>query len=78
MIERRIEGLGGRVVGEAQDVATADAVLNDWQVKSPALAEALRPLQRLVTDAHARYEEGMLAHHFRLAEGKARRHALAR
>ncbi len=47
-------------------------------MKSPALAEALRPLQRLVTDAHAHYEEQMLAHHFRLAEQKARRHDLAR
>ena len=47
-------------------------------MKSPALAEALRPLQRLVTDAHAQYEEQMLAHHFRLAEQKARRQDLAR
>ena len=30
-------------------------------MKSPALAEALRPLHRLVTDAHAQYEEQMLA-----------------
>ena len=42
-------------------------------MKSPALAEALRPLRRLVTDAHARYEEHLLAQHFRLAEQKARR-----
>jgi putative DNA primase/helicase len=47
-------------------------------MKSPALAEALRPLHRLVTDAHAQYEEQMLAHHFRLAEQNARRHDLAR
>jgi putative DNA primase/helicase len=47
-------------------------------MKSPALAEALRPLHRLVTDAHAQYEEQMLAHHFRVAEQKARRHDLAR
>jgi Protein of unknown function (DUF3987) len=47
-------------------------------MKSPALAEALRPLSRLVSDAHAQYEEEMLAHHFRLAEAKARRHDLTR
>ena len=47
-------------------------------LKSPALAEALRPLHRLVTDAHAQYEEQMLAHHFRVSEQKARRHDLAR
>jgi putative DNA primase/helicase len=47
-------------------------------MKSPALAEALRPLHRLVTDAHARYEEGMLAHQFRLAEAKAGRQDLTR
>lgn len=47
-------------------------------MKSPALAEALRPLSRLVSDAHAQYEEQMLAHHFRLAEAKARRHDLTR
>jgi putative DNA primase/helicase len=47
-------------------------------MKSPALAEALRPLSRLVSDAHAQYEEAMLAHHFRLAEAKARRHDLTR
>jgi len=47
-------------------------------MKSPALAEALRPLQRLVTDAQAQYEEQMLAHQFRLAEQKARRHDLVR
>ena len=47
-------------------------------MKNPALAEALRPLRRLVTDAHARYEERMLAHQFRLAEAKARRQDLAR
>ena len=35
-------------------------------MKSPALAEALRPLQRLVTDAQAQYEEQMLAHHFQI------------
>jgi putative DNA primase/helicase len=39
-------------------------------MKSPALAEALRPLHRLVTDAHAQYEEQILAHHFRLTEQK--------
>jgi len=39
-------------------------------MKSPALAEALRPLSRLVSDAHAQYEEQMLAHHFHLAEAK--------
>ena len=39
---------------------------------------ALRPLHRLVTDAQAQYEEQMLAHQFRLAETKARRHDLAR
>jgi uncharacterized protein DUF3987 len=44
-------------------------------MKSPALSEALRPLHRLVTDAHAQYEEQMLAHHFRLAE--QRRHPAA-
>jgi Protein of unknown function (DUF3987) len=42
-------------------------------MKSPALAEALRPLHRLVTDAQAQYEEQMLTHQFRLAETKARR-----
>src|SRR5713101_6319081 len=47
-------------------------------MKSPALAEALRPLHRLVTDAHAQYEEQMLAHQFRVAEQKARRQDLAR
>jgi putative DNA primase/helicase len=47
-------------------------------MKSPALAEALRPLLRLVSDAHAQYEEQMLAHHFRLAEAKAHRHDLTR
>ena len=47
-------------------------------MKSPALAEALRPLHRLVTDAQAQYEEQMLVHQFRLAETKARRHDLAR
>src|SRR5215470_20392239 len=47
-------------------------------MKSPALTEALRPLHRLLTDAHAQYEEQLLAHHFRLAEQKARRHDLAR
>jgi hypothetical protein len=47
-------------------------------MRSPALAEALRPLSRLVSDAHAQYEEEMLAHHFRLAEAKARRHDLTR
>src|SRR5229473_3325540 len=46
-------------------------------MKSPALAEALRPLHRLVTDAHAQYEEQRLAQHFHLAEQKARRHDLA-
>jgi Protein of unknown function (DUF3987) len=43
-------------------------------MKSPALAEALRPLSRLISDAHAEYEEEMLAHHFHLAEARARRH----
>jgi hypothetical protein len=47
-------------------------------MKSPALAEALRPLSRLVSDAHAQYEEQMLAHHFHLAEARARRHDLTR
>ena len=47
-------------------------------MKSPALAEALRPLSRLIGDAHAEYEEQMLAHHFRLAEAKAHRHDLTR
>jgi uncharacterized protein DUF3987 len=47
-------------------------------MKSPALAEALRPLSRLISDAHAQYEEQGLAHHFRLAEAKARRHDLTR
>src|SRR5216683_3026976 len=46
-------------------------------MKSPALAEALRPLHRLVTDAHAQYEEQRLAQHFHLAEQQARRHDLA-
>ncbi|HEV2054609.1 MAG TPA: DUF3987 domain-containing protein [Methylomirabilota bacterium] len=46
-------------------------------MKSPALAEALRPLHRLVTDAHAQDEEQRLAQHFHLAEQQARRHALA-
>ena len=46
-------------------------------MKSPALAEALRPLHRLVTDAHAQDEEQRLAHHFHLAEQKARRHDVA-
>jgi Protein of unknown function (DUF3987) len=61
-------------------------VPNLWEVavgppgimKSPALAEALRPLQRLVSDAHAQYEEQMAVHHFRLAEQQARRQDLAR
>jgi putative DNA primase/helicase len=47
-------------------------------MKSPALAEALRPLSRLIGDAHAQYEEQMLAHHFRLAEARARHHDLTR
>jgi putative DNA primase/helicase len=47
-------------------------------MKSAALAEALRPLRRLVDDARARDEEQRLAHRFRLAEDKARRHELAR
>jgi len=47
-------------------------------MKSPALAEALRPLHRLVTDAQAQDEEQMLAHQFRLAETTARGHDLAR
>jgi hypothetical protein len=47
-------------------------------MKSPALAEALRPLSRLVSDAHAQYEEEMLADHFRVAEARARRHDLIR
>ena len=47
-------------------------------MKSPALAEALRPLHRLVTGAQAQYEEHMLTHQFRLAEMKARGHDLAR
>ena len=47
-------------------------------MKSPALAEALRPLHRLVTDAQAQHEEQMLTHQFRVAEQKARRHDLAR
>src|SRR6266542_3392032 len=47
-------------------------------MKSPALAEALRPLHRLVTDAQAQYEEQILTHQFRLAETKARRQDLAR
>src|SRR6266478_2289968 len=46
-------------------------------MKSPALAEALRPLHRLVTDAHAQDEEQRLAQHFHRAEQQARRHALA-
>jgi Protein of unknown function (DUF3987) len=47
-------------------------------MKSPALAEALRPLRRLITDAQARYEEHRLAQRMWLAEQKARRHDLAR
>jgi hypothetical protein len=47
-------------------------------LKSPALAEALRPLRRLVTDAQARHEEQRLAQHIRVVEQKARRHDLAR
>ena len=47
-------------------------------MKSPALAEALRPLRRLVSDARAQYEEQQLAHQFRLVESQARRHDLAR
>jgi Protein of unknown function (DUF3987) len=47
-------------------------------MKSPALAEALRPLSRLVGDAHAQYEEQMLAHHFHQAEARAHRHELSR
>jgi len=46
-------------------------------MKSPAIAEALRPLHRLVTDAHAQDEEQRLAQHFHFAEQKARRHDLA-
>jgi len=47
-------------------------------MKSPALAEALRPLRRLVTDAQARYEEQRLAQQGRVAERRGRRHDLAR
>src|SRR5713226_7446616 len=47
-------------------------------MKSPALAEALRPLRWLVTDAQARYEEHRLAQRIRVAEQKAQRHDLAR
>src|SRR5712671_5044743 len=47
-------------------------------LKSPALAEALRPLRRLITDAQARDEEHRLAQRIRVAEQKARRHDLAR
>jgi putative DNA primase/helicase len=47
-------------------------------MKSPALAEALRPLRRLITDAQARNEEHRLAQRMWLAEQKARRHDLAR
>ena len=47
-------------------------------MKSPALAEALRPLRRLITDAQARDEEHRLAQRMWLAEQKARRHDLAR
>jgi putative DNA primase/helicase len=47
-------------------------------MKSPALAEALRPLRRLITDAQARYEEHRLVQRMWLAEQKARRHDLAR
>src|SRR5260370_16044081 len=47
-------------------------------MKSPALAEALRPLRRLVTDAQARDEEHRLAQRMRVAEQKARRQELAR
>jgi putative DNA primase/helicase len=47
-------------------------------MKSPALAEALRPLRRLVTDAQARDEEHRLGQRVRVAEQKARRHDLAR
>ena len=46
-------------------------------MKSPALAEALRPLRRLITDAQARDEEHRLAQRMWLAEQK-RRHDLAR
>jgi putative DNA primase/helicase len=45
-------------------------------MKSPALAEALRPLRRLVTDAQARDEEHRLAQRMRVAEQKARRGAV--
>jgi putative DNA primase/helicase len=44
----------------------------------PALAEALRPLRRLITDAQAQYEEHRLAQRAWIAEQKARRHDLAR
>jgi putative DNA primase/helicase len=47
-------------------------------MKSPALAEALRPLRRLITDAQARDEEHRLAQRMRVAEQKARRQELAR
>lgn len=47
-------------------------------LKSPALAEALRPLRRLIIDAQAQYEEHRLAQQVRVAEQKARRHELAR
>ncbi|HYR73598.1 MAG TPA: DUF3987 domain-containing protein, partial [Candidatus Acidoferrum sp.] len=47
-------------------------------MKSPALAEALRPMRRLITDAQARDEEHRLAQRMRVAEQKARRHDLAR
>src|SRR5260370_28259645 len=48
------------------------------RMKSPALAEALRALRRLVVDAQARDEEHRLAQRMRVAEQKARRHDLAR
>ena len=47
-------------------------------MKSAALAETLRPLQPLITDARIAYEQQRAAHRFRHAEHRARQQALTR
>jgi len=47
-------------------------------MKSAALAEALKPLHPLITDAHIAYEQHRAAHRFRHAEHRARQQALTR
>ena len=47
-------------------------------MKSAALAETLKPLQPLITDARIAYEQQRAAHRFRHAEHRARQQALTR